>query len=193
MEIPEFPLPTLPSSTRTSLTRSSQIRIHTSLIVRVLRCSTLLVNNLPIILNVKLDLHMCFTQTWVIHLALLTEQHSPQQITVISFIILLSVPSCSAQCPPLSALVVSLDRCCLVHHPPSCPALWNHVHVVFSPSLGRWMYFIDFSLLLDSWRPYHLNHLRHQNLFCPRERDVKKAMRDCTGHSVEDMGDKYFV
>ena len=43
---------------------------HRSLVGRVIRCSTLLVNKLPLTLNIKIDLRMCFTQTSVINLAL---------------------------------------------------------------------------------------------------------------------------
>ena len=45
---------------------------------RAKRCSMLLVNSLPITLNTKIDLHMCFIWTSVINLALFLEQHSHQ-------------------------------------------------------------------------------------------------------------------
>ena len=51
---------------------------HRPLVGRVIKCSTLLVNNLTITLNIQMDLRMCFTQTSVTSLALLPEQHFPQ-------------------------------------------------------------------------------------------------------------------
>ena len=54
---------------------------HRSLVGSLIRYSTLLVETLPITLNIKVDLRMCFTQTSVINLALLSEQHSPQVVS----------------------------------------------------------------------------------------------------------------
>ena len=51
------------------------------------RCSTVSCYNLRIMLNIKMDLRMCITQTKVISLALFPEQHTPQVMSPTSFVL----------------------------------------------------------------------------------------------------------
>ena len=86
-----------------------------SLVGRVVRCSTLLVNNLPITLNIKIDLCMCFTQTSVINLAPLPEQHSPRVMSPNSFYIEVTQISFLL----LAAMLMSVENSQLRHAPTS--------------------------------------------------------------------------
>ena len=54
---------------------------HRSLVGGVMRSSTLLVKKLSITWRIKIDLRTCFSQTVMIHLVLLLEQHSPQCVS----------------------------------------------------------------------------------------------------------------
>ena len=59
---------------------------HRSFVRRLTRFSTLLVNKLPVALNIEIDLCICCTQTSVINLALLPEQHSLQTTEITTYL-----------------------------------------------------------------------------------------------------------